>query len=239
MPRATCTGTSERENKERNNKTKQIVGNKIVLRQHAPQRSAVVVRVQPSNKVKSQTLRPWPLPTQRSSTDSSSMPHLSAELLILPLLTPHSHAPHSSLLILSLHTILTSRATRRQLHVPGSRPPFLLDSADFRSILSASSVLSTAPFVIHTSSSRSQFSTHTHDFRSSTDSRRSTQTQNHNHWTGAASEASLIRQLQPDAHHNNWDGTTCSTQDNNKTKLEQGCSILRPTTTNYQQRPTN
>ena len=143
MPRATCIGTSERENKERNNKTKQIVGNKIVLRQHAPQRSTVVVRVQPSNKVKSQTLRLWPLPTQRSSTDSSSMPHLSAELLILPLLTPHSSfsrsslltphspSPRSSLLILPL---LTSRATRRQRHVPGSRPPFLLDSADFRSI---------------------------------------------------------------------------------------------------------
>ena len=94
MPRATCTGTSERKKKERNNKTKQIVGNKIVLRQHAPQRSAVVIRMQPSNKVKSQTLRLWSLPTRRSSTDSSSMPHLSAELLILPLLTPYSPAPH-------------------------------------------------------------------------------------------------------------------------------------------------
>ena len=119
MPRATCTGTSERKKKERNNKTKQIVGNKVVLRQHAPQRSVVVERVQSSDKVKSQTLRMWPLPTRRWSTDSSSMPHLSAELLILP-----------------LPTILTSRATRRQRYVAGSRPPFLLDSADFRSILS-------------------------------------------------------------------------------------------------------
>ena len=30
----------------------------------------------------------------------------------------------------------------------------------------------------------------------------------------------------------------CSTQDNNTTKLEQDCSILRPTTTNYQERLT-
>ena len=92
MPKATCTGTSER--KKKKEATKQSVSNKIVLRQHAPQRSIVVERVQPSNKVKSQTLRLWPLLTRQSSTDSSSMPHLSAELLILPLLTPQSPAPH-------------------------------------------------------------------------------------------------------------------------------------------------
>ena len=172
MPRATCTGTSERKKEEeRNNKTKQIVGNKIILRQHAPQRSAVVVglRVQPSNKVKRPTLRLWPLPSPRSSTDSSSMPHLSAELLILPLLTPHSSYSRSSL-ILPLPTILTSRATWRQRHVPGSRPPLLLDSADFRSILSTSSVLSTAPFVMRSrpvAPSSVPSARKTKDFRSS------------------------------------------------------------------------
>ena len=50
-----------------------------------------------------------------------------------------------------------------------------------------------------------QIQAHTHDFRSSTDSQLSVQTQNYdnNHWTGDASEALLIRQLQPDAQHNN------------------------------------
>ena len=75
MPRATCTGTSERKKKKETTKENNLSSKKkIVLQQHAPQRITVVVRVQPSNKVKSQTLHLWALPTRRSSTDSSILP---------------------------------------------------------------------------------------------------------------------------------------------------------------------
>ena len=137
-----------------------------------------------SNKVKSRTLRLWPFPTQRSSTDSSSMPHLSAELLILPLLTPHSPAPHSSLLTFPLLTPPSpaphfSFSRSSLLAPPDVSVTFLAQDRHFCLTFvqsRRSSVLSTAPFVMRSRhlSLPVQFQAHTHDFCSSNDSL--------NHW---------------------------------------------------------
>ena len=222
MPRATCAGTSERKKRKKQQ-------NKTNCRQKNSPSTARTTKVR----------RGHTRAAQQQSQKSNSSPVASPDSTIVDRLLQHAHLS-AELLILPL---LTPRATRRQRHVPGSRPPFLLDSADFRSILPLVCLVHCA--ICNTNVVLSlpiQVQAHT---RLKTSVPQLIHNVQLKHKTTATTglETQAKHRLQGNSSQthntNNWDGTTCSTQDNNKTKLEQGCSILMPTTTNYQQRPTD